>query len=122
MFCYDQGMTNLEVAELLRKVSAAYQITGADRFRIIAYDRAADSIEHLTSEAKDLWDDGKLGSIPGVGPSLAQHLDELFKTGKVRHFEEVMAKVPVSVFPLLSIPGLGPKKAFKLVKELKLEH
>lgn len=113
-------MTNSDIATLLRKMAAAYQILDENRFKIIAYDRAADSIDHLTSEAKDLWDDEKLKDIPGVGPTIVGHLDELFRTGKVKHFEQVMAKVPQSVFPLLSIPGIGPKKAYKLVKELHL--
>ena len=103
-------------------MAAAYQILDENRFKIIAYERAADSIEHLTSEVKDLWDDEKLSEIPGVGPAIVGHLDELFRTGKVKHFESVMTKVPQSVFPLLSIPGIGPKKAYKLVKELHLQN
>ncbi len=114
-------MTNAEIAELLRRMAAAYQILGENRFRIIAYERAADSVEHSTSELKDLWDDGKLGEVPGVGQAIAGYLDELFQTGKIRHFEAVMKRVPAAVFPLLSVPGLGPKKAYKLVNELKLK-
>ena len=113
-------MTNLEIAELLRKVAAAYQILNENRFRIIAYQRAADSIEHLTSELKDYWDDHKLGEVSGVGSTIAEHLDELFKTGKASHWESVFAKVPSGVFPLLLVPGIGPKKAYALVTELKL--
>lgn len=114
-------MTNKEVCELLRKIAAAYQILEENRFKIIAYERAADSIEHLTSEVKDLWDDGKLGEIPGVGKAIAGYFDELFQYGKVKHFEMVMKKVPEAVFPLLSVPGIGPKKAYKLVTTLKLK-
>lgn len=114
-------MTNLEIAKKLREIAAAYQILDENRFKIIAYERAADSIEHLTSEAKDLWDDKKLNDIPGIGPAIAGHLDELFRTGRVSHWESVMKKVPEAVFPLLSVPGLGPKKAYKLVRELKLK-
>ncbi len=115
-------MTNLEIAELLRRVAAAYEILGENRFRIIAYERAADSIEHLTSELKDYWDDKKLMDIPGVGDTLAAHLDELFRTGHSKHFDSVMAKLPGAVFPLLLIPGIGPKKAYKLVTILKLKN
>lgn len=114
-------MNNQEIAQLLRKVAAAYQIRGANRFKIIAYEKAADSIEHLTSEVKDLWDDGKLNEVPGVGASIASHLDELFRTGKVRHFEEVMQRLPKAMFPLLSIAGFGAKRAYKLVTFLKLK-
>lgn len=114
-------MSNLEIAQHLRKVAAAYQILKENRFKIIAYERAADSVEHLTSEAKDLWDDKKLDEIPGIGKAIAGHLDELFRTGRVKHWEAVTKKVPEAVFPLLSVPGLGPKKAYKLVHELKLK-
>ncbi|MBI3577681.1 DNA polymerase/3'-5' exonuclease PolX [Candidatus Gottesmanbacteria bacterium] len=116
-----KSFTNAEIAELLRQMAAAYQILNENRFKIIAYERAADSIEHVTSEVKDLWDDGKLGDIPGVGSSIAGYLDELFRSGRVKHFDSIMKKVPAGVFPLLSVPGIGPKKAYKLVKELKIK-
>jgi DNA polymerase (family 10) len=115
-------MTNLQLAQLFRNIAAVYQITGENRFRIIAYERAADSIEHLTSEAKDYWDDGKVNEIPGVGPTIASHLDELFKTGHAKHFDKTLAQVPQSIFPLLLVPGIGPKRAYKLVHELKLTN
>jgi DNA polymerase (family 10) len=115
-------MTNLEIAELLRRVAAAYEILGENRFRIIAYERAADSIEHLTSDLKDYWDDKKLTEIPGIGDTLASHLDKLFRTGHSKHFDSVMAKLPAAVFPLLLVPGIGPKKAYKLVTIFKLHN
>lgn len=115
-------MTNREIADLLRRISAAYLITGESLFRIIAYDRAADSIEHISSNLKDLWNAGKLKDVPGIGPGIEHHLNELFKTGHVRHFDSVLKKVPEGVFPLLSIPGLGPKRAFALVKALKIKR
>jgi len=114
--------TNLQIAALFKKMAAAYQILNENRFKIIAYERAADSIEHLTSEVKDLWDDKKLKDIPGVGDQIIAHLDELFRTGKNKHFDATMAKVPQGVFPLLNVPGIGPKRAYKLVTELKLHN
>lgn len=114
-------MTNLEIAALLRKMAAAYLILNENRFKIIAYERAADSIEHSTREVKDIWDDGKLDTIPGVGEAITKHLNDLFTTGNIPHFDEVMKKVPQAIFPLLSVPGIGPKKAYKLVIELHLK-
>ncbi|OGG30377.1 hypothetical protein A3A63_02950, partial [Candidatus Gottesmanbacteria bacterium RIFCSPLOWO2_01_FULL_46_9] len=108
-------------ANLLRKVSAAYLILNENRFKIIAYDRAADSVEHLTREVKDMWDDGKLNDIPGVGQGIASYLNELFKSGRVKHFDDVLKRLPASIFPLLLVPGIGPKKAYKLVTALKLD-
>ncbi len=115
-------MTNLEIAQLFRKMAAAYLILNENRFKIIAYERAADSIEHLTREVKDVWDDGKLDTIPGVGEAITKHLNDLFTTGKIPHFDEIMKKVPQAIFPLLSVPGIGPKKAYTLVSEFKLKN
>ncbi len=114
-------MTNIEIAKLLRKVAAAYTVLNESRFRILAYENAATSIEHSTSEVKDLWDDRKLEAIPGLGPSIISHLEELFTKGRVAYWEQVFKKVPQAIFPLLDIPGIGPKTANKLVVHLKLK-
>jgi DNA polymerase (family 10) len=117
-----KNMTNRELSELLRDVAGALQIKGKEgnRFRIIAYQRAADAVEHLSSEAKDLWDEKKLDEIPGVGTSIAKHLDEIFRTGKSRHFNAIERGIPPAVFKLMEVPGLGPKRAFKLAKKFNI--
>jgi len=106
----------------LRAVAAGYQIKHEkapnSRFRIIAYQRAADAVEHLTSEAKNLWEEGNLDEVVGIGKTIADHLDELFKTGKVKHFEELLDGLPPAMFELMRVPGIGAKRAYKLSKEL----
>lgn len=115
-----KDMSNLEVAELLRAISASYELIdpNKNKFRIIAYDRAADAIEHSSSEVKDLWDDGKLEDIPGVGPSISKNIGEIFKLGKSKHFEEVMKDFPPAIFELIPLSKIGAKTAFKLVTQL----
>ena len=114
--------SNRQIAKLLRSISAAYTAKGQDYFKIIAYDKAADSVEHATSELKDLWDDDKLDTIPGLGKSIQSHLDELFRTGKVKHFQEIKKGLPEGMFTLLEVPGMGPKTAYKLAKQLKTKN
>jgi len=108
---------NVEIAKLLRSVAASYSIKDEKkyRFQIIAYTKAADSIEQFPKEIRDLVKYGKAVKLPGVGQSISTHLVELITTGKVKRFEEIMRGIPKSVFPLLDIPSFGPKKAFKLV-------
>lgn len=109
--------SNQQIAKILREIAAAYAIKGAGNiFQIRAYETAADSIEHSTSEIKDLWEEEKLEEVPGLGKSLQAYLDELFKTGKVKHFEAVKKDIPEVVFELLDIPGVGPKTAQELSK------
>lgn len=113
----DKLLTNLQIAELLRDVAAAYQLKDSKKykFQIIAYERAADAVEHATSELKDLWDDGKLEDVPGVGPSIAEHLSELFKTGHSKHFDSLMKDIPKEAFKLMELPGIGIKTAMKMI-------
>ena len=56
--------------------------------------------------------------MPGIGTDLADKINTLVKTGKLPLLEELQAQVPQSVLTLLRIPGLGPKKAAVLHKEL----
>lgn len=116
-------MSNLEVAKLLRAVAAAYEVKPGDhRFQRIAYERAADAVEHASSEVKDLWDDGKLEDVAGIGKAIAEHLDELFRTGKVKHFENLMKGMPPAMFELLEVPGIGARSAHRLTKELGIKN
>lgn len=116
------AMTNKEISKLLRNVAASYAIQNEKkyRFQILAYQKAADSIESLTTELKDLHTDSALDKIPGIGESIKNHIQELFTTGEVTHFNTILSKVSPAVFPLLDIPTFGPKKAFKIVNAFNL--
>ena len=120
----DKNLTNIDIAELLRDVAAAYKLQNENknRFKIIAYERAADAIEHLSSEAKDVWEEGKLDDVGGIGPSIAKHLDEIFKTGKSTHFTKLMKGLPPAMFELMKLPGIGPKTAYKLVSHFEISN
>ncbi len=117
-------MTNAEIAKLLKNVASAYAIEDEKkyRFQILAYNKAADAIGSTNTEIKELAKEGKLENLPGVGPSIKSHLEELFKTGKVKHFDEVLGKIPEAVFPLMDVNGFGAKKAYRLVSEFGLKN
>lgn len=108
------NFSNKEVSDLLRNVSAVYQIKNKNQFQIRAYDLAADSIEHSTSDLKTLWEEKQLDSLPGLGDKIRGYLSELFSTGKVAHFEDIFKGINRDMFEFLKIPGVGPKTAQKL--------
>jgi DNA polymerase (family X) len=116
-------MGNQEIVHLFRNIAAAYAVKDEKkyRFQIIAYQKAADAVEHNSTELKTLYDQNRLEKIPGIGPTIKERLDELFQTGRVKHYEEVLKGVSPAVFPLLDIPSFGPKKANKLVEHFKLK-
>jgi len=115
-------MTNLEIVDLLKSAATAYQIKEGNKakFKIIAYERAASAVEHLSSEVKDVWDEGKLEEVSGIGPSIAGHLDEIFRTGRSKHFEKLMSGIPPATFEIVKLPGIGPKTAQKLTEEFDI--
>ncbi len=114
------AFTNSYIAKLLRSISSALTIEDEvkNKFKIIAYERAADSIENSSSQIKDLWEDGKIKSIAGIGEGIASYLDELFTKGKVKNFTDILKPYPPAMFELLQVPGIGSKTAFKLAKSL----
>jgi DNA polymerase (family 10) len=117
-------MSNQEIANLFRNVAAAYSIKDSKKFyfQIVAYQKASDAIKSTTFELKDLYKEGKLGTLPGIGKIIKSRLEELFKKGSVAHFNSVFKDIPKSVFVLINIPSIGPKKAYKLAKELHLDN
>lgn len=117
-------MSNQEVAKLFRNIVAAYSIKDSKKFyfQIIAYQKASETIESSTTEIKDLYKEGKLESLPGIGVTIRSRLEELFKRGSVAHFDTVLKDIPKSVFILISVPSIGPKKAYKLATKLSLNN
>lgn len=117
-------MTNVEIAKLLRNVAAAYTVKDENkyRFQILAYQKAADSIENQPVSIANLLKEDKLDIIPGVGAGIKDHLTELIKTEKVKHFEDLFKNISSAMFKLLEIPGFGPKKSYKLVEQFELQN
>lgn len=117
-------MTNQEIARIFRHVAVAYTIKDEKKhkFQILAYQKAADTIESLTTEVKYLFAEGKIDSLPGIGLAMRQHIEELLKTGKVEHFKSILEGLPPALFPLLDIPSFGPKKSFRLVTHFHLNN
>jgi DNA polymerase (family X) len=116
----DNDYSNSEVVQQLKEVLAAMQIKGADRFRIRAYDNAITSLDNLTINIHDLWEDGRVNSVPGIGSGIAQHLNELFTNGQVWEWENLKEELPDGMFALIGLRKIGAKKAFKLAKTFNL--
>lgn len=117
-------MSNGQIARLLRNIAAAYIIKDEKKFhfQIVAYQKAADSIENSSTELTDYYKEDRLQNIPGIGISIKRHLEELFSSGKVKYFDWVLSGIPESVFVLMSIPTFGPKKAYRLIEEFELTN
>jgi DNA polymerase (family 10) len=115
-------MKNGEIADVFDQVADLLEFQGENPFRLRAYRNAATTLRDLTeSVAKIVQDpERKLTDLPGVGKDLADKITTLVTTGELPLLAELTAKTPPSVLILLRVPGLGPKKAAVLYKDLQI--
>jgi DNA polymerase (family 10) len=111
---------NEQVAALLREYAELMVITGGDVFRVRNYEKAARSIRGWPEDVGQL-DLKALRAIPGVGASIAAKIAEFNSTGAIKALDELRAKIPAGVLELTRVPGLGPKRALQLSRELGVQ-
>ncbi len=111
-------MENLEVAKLLFEIADLLEMKEEDFFKPRAYRRAAMNIESMNDDIREVYQQGKLEEIPGVGKSIAEKIEEYLKTGKCKYYEDLKKKLPVNVEELMTVEGLGPKKIMLFYKKL----
>ena len=111
---------NEEIAGLLREYAELTQITGGDVFRVRNYEKAARSVRGWGDDIGQL-DVTALRAIPGVGASIAAKIAEYRESGSIRALDELRTKIPPGVLELTRVPGLGPKRALQLNRDLGVE-
>jgi DNA polymerase (family 10) len=113
-------VNNREAADVFRHIADLLEIKGEAIYRVLAYRRAADAIQDLGRDLHDVWEQGELQEIPGVGKAIAEKIDELLRTGKLEYFEKLTSEVPPGLIDVLAVGDVGPKKAARFWKELNI--
>lgn len=111
-------MTNQQLANIFRTIADLLEIKGENIYKILAYRKAADSLSNLSQDVNEIWRQGKLTEVDGVGKAIAEKIDELLSTGHLGFLEKLEAEVPASLAELLQVPDLGPKKVAMFWKQL----
>jgi DNA polymerase (family X) len=101
---------NKAIANILYETADLLEIDAQDSFRIRSYRNAAQAIENLTEQIKDIiGEPKKVLAIPGIGKGMLVNLQELFKNGSLSVQADLLKKYHPSMLQLLKIQGLGPK-------------
>ncbi|MFG0286218.1 MAG: DNA polymerase/3'-5' exonuclease PolX [Phycisphaerales bacterium JB039] len=101
---------NDEIADRFARMGQMLEILGENRFRIIAYERAASAVRDLSADIRELAGDiRKLEQIEGIGDKMAAKIVQYVQTGRIKEYDDLAKKVPEGLLEILAIPGVGPK-------------
>jgi DNA polymerase (family X) len=100
----------LEYADLI-------SIVTDDAYKARAYEKAARAVGGFQADIEGM-DLKEILQIPSVGKSIGEKVHEFLDTGTIGALDELRAKIPAGVREMIAIPGLGPKKAMILYRDL----
>jgi len=111
---------NAEIARLLREVGDLLEIHEANPFRVRAYRNAARIIESHPGEvgALALTSPALVEALPGIGEDLTGKIAEIARTGRLALLNQLRRETPKGVLAMMSVPGVGPRKATRLHEAL----
>ena len=111
-------MDKHRAASILRETGKLLTLSGANPFRVRAYDRAAAALEGLSEGLEDRVREGRsLSELDGIGTGLAEAIVALVETGSLDLHRELLERYPATVLQLFRVEGLGPKKLKILVED-----
>jgi DNA polymerase (family 10) len=109
---------NSDVADALDELADVSEVLGEQGFRVIAYRRAATRVRETAASIAELAVAGRAKELPGIGATIEAKIVELTETGQMAALEKRRAEVPGEVTQFLRLPGLGPKTAARIWREL----
>ena len=118
-------MKNREISGILTEIAELLSLKGENVFKIRAYEKAALNISTLTEDIEKIISNNE--KISGVGEGIHEKIKEYLETGSIKYLDELKKDFPEGLLEIMTIQGLGPKKAkllyeklgVKSVKELK---
>ncbi|MEN6522043.1 MAG: DNA polymerase/3'-5' exonuclease PolX [Armatimonadota bacterium] len=104
-------MRKEDVVEMLNDIADMLEMKGESAFRVRAYREAARQVELLQEDITVLAVQGRLTDIHGIGESIAGKITEYVTTGRSTYRDQLAKTLPSGLSEILSIPGVGAKKA-----------
>lgn len=112
---------NATFARIFNEIGAMLELKGESPFKVRAYRTAASTFANLHEDLKEVWREGRVDDLPGVGKAITGKVGELMTTGHLRFYERLLEEIPPSLISLTEIPHLGPKTAMLLYQNLGIQ-
>jgi DNA polymerase (family X) len=112
---------NFELARIFYDIASLLEVRDESRFRIRAWQRAAQTLETLTEDVTTVAARGALRTLPGIGKEIAARIEEYLTTGRLDMLERLRENLPPDFLSLLDVRGLGPRTARTLWELLGID-
>jgi DNA polymerase (family 10) len=109
---------NAEVADHFDLLADLLELEGAESFRVIAYRRAATRMRETSASVAQLALDGRAKELQGIGKTIEEKIVQIVETGDIDALAKRRKLVPPDVVAFMRLPGLGPKTAARIWREL----
>ena len=107
----EKRFNNQQLADVFDTIADLLEIKGEVIYKTLAYRKAADNLRNLGRDVNEVWREGDLTDIPGVGKAIANKIEELLTTGHLDFLDKLNEEVPTTLVEILQVPDVGPKKA-----------
>jgi DNA polymerase (family 10) len=109
---------NSDVAAQLDLLGDLLELEGEPAFRVLAYRRAANRVRETSGSIAELAVEGKAKELGGIGKTIEEKIVQIVDDGEIHALTKRKAQIPSEVVLFLRLPGLGPKTAARIWKEL----
>lgn len=117
----DLVLEKASVVKILEEIATLLDLAGENPFKSRAYSNAARALETAAESLSDLLVERRLGGMKGIGKALEEKIQTLATTGRLEYHDNLKSQFPTTLFDLLKIPNLGPKKVKALYSDLKIQ-
>ena len=109
---------NTDVADQLDLLADLLELEGEASFRVVAYRRAAQRIRETAGSVAELALEGRAKELTGIGKTIEEKIVQVVEDGEMHALTKRKNVVPAEVVLFMRLPGLGPKTAARIWKEL----
>ncbi len=113
---------NKKIADKLMQLADLMDIKGESQFRIRAYRNAAKSVSGISGSISEMVEKGeRISSLPEIGDSIAQKIEEIVKTGELEQLNNLKKEIPVQLIEIMKLEQIGPHRTKVLHNELNVD-